>query len=394
MATKETRVYFGCKVVQRDNSETVPFFVFYARAKDVHQWSGIRRSHEVPEGIQRILRPTRTKAIGRFLRADENNTIPGNVLVAFGPDVVAFQSLDEKVHDCVSGLDIHNNCEGHIEWGYLTFSSDPSLPAHLKPALIVDGQHRLFGISEFMGEDLPILVVALIDCPVEEQAFQFVVINNKAVRVSTDNVKSIVADLSNDDELQQRLLKAGVRYGDKSPILRDINDLSSSPFRGLLDWPYNRDGQKLVPLTAIEQSLRYLQVVFPFLAEDESSLIEVFLAIWRAISETYSDFWGQDHVFMSKVNINALNEFLADRLLVAWELGAVVDIFDSDAVTQQVRRILAMIPEDFWKVPWTVGIQDNSNVRRLIKDDLATLMGNLRRNVPWATELQLISTVV
>lgn len=61
--------------------------------------------------------------------------------------------------------------------------------------LIVDGQHRLHGISEFLYEDLPVLVVCMVDASVQEQAFQFIVINNKAVRVPTDNVKAIIAHL-------------------------------------------------------------------------------------------------------------------------------------------------------------------------------------------------------
>ena len=69
-------------------------------------------------------------------------------------------------------------------------------------------------------------------------------LNNKVVKIPTENVKSIIANLNEEEEeLQKRLLKAGVSYGKQSPVLIDINNLDSSPFQNLLKWPYNK--QKL-----------------------------------------------------------------------------------------------------------------------------------------------------
>jgi hypothetical protein len=49
-----------------------------------------------------------------------------------------------------------------------------------KPALIVDGQHRVFGASEVTGAEVQFLVCASPQCSWKEQAFQFVVINEEA----------------------------------------------------------------------------------------------------------------------------------------------------------------------------------------------------------------------
>jgi hypothetical protein len=76
-------------------------------------------------------------------------------------------------------------------------------------------------MSQLATEDPPILLVALIDASSDEQAFQFVVINNKAAKVPTDNVKAIIATVSEND-LRDRLLNAGVNYGDISATLKDI----------------------------------------------------------------------------------------------------------------------------------------------------------------------------
>lgn len=382
-----SRSYFGYFVRQRIDTDTPDSFVFFARARDIKQWAGIRRVEESPEGTQRVLRTTRSRAITRFLKSNSINTIPNNILLAFEPGVAVFESYLKRLGECFQGHDLENGCDKQIDWGLLHFDFDVDAPEHLRPALIVDGQHRLHGIAEFADEDLPILVVCIVDASVQEQAFQFIVINNKAVRVPTDNVKAIIAHLD-EDQLQSRLLQAGVNYGNMSPVLRDVNDLDTSPFQNLLDWPYNKKGVKLVPISAIEQAIRYMKVLFDFMGDDEDSLLEVFLAVWRAVRANYPDLWGKENSFMTKVNINAVNEFIMDRLKVTWELG-IVDIFSTEAVERQVIGILRLIPQVFWETPWSIKIQDNANVRGLIKNDLETLAQNVKLRRTWSEDLKV-----
>jgi DGQHR domain-containing protein len=388
---REDRQYFGCRVVQRVSVETVPLFTFYARAKDIRKWAGIRRVGESEQGTQRIFRETRIKSITRFLRADEKNTIPNSILLAFEPGQSQFYPLEAE-SELVKNQQFFNGFDNELAWGFLKFSFDTNMPEHEKPALIVDGQHRIYGISNYEEEDLPLLVVSLIEAPLQEQAFQFVVINNKAVRVPPDNVRAIIAKID-EDELQRRLLLAGVGYGKASPLLRDINDLPSSPFKDLLDWPYNTTETKTVPLTAIEQSVRYIKTQFQALNldDDEASLVEIFCAIWRAIKDNYPNLWGEEGKFMTKVNINALNEFIVERLKFSWEMGY-VDIFDAKAIERLVLNIVGLLPKEFWESEWSIRIQDNANVRNLIKSDLNTLANNSRLKNTWNEDLKLPTT--
>jgi DGQHR domain-containing protein len=390
----KSKRYFGCKVLQREHPETPPLFMFHARAKDIVQWVGIRRVDEYPDGTQRLLRETRKRAISRFLGSNSINTIPNNILLAFEPGRTNFTPLSASSMECLRNvhMDMTNGCSEQITWGVLNFDYNPAEPEHHRPALIVDGQHRLYGMAEYQTENLPVLVVCILDATVQEQAFQFIVINDKAVKVQTSNVKAIVAHLDeSEEELQARLLKAGVRYSNMSPILRDINDLPSSPFQYLLDWPYNKEGNKLVQITAIEQCLRYLRSLFPFLEEDEDSQREIFFAMWNAIKSSYPEVWGQDNKFMTKVNLNALNEYVSERLKFAWEM-ALFDIFVVDDVEKQVLNILKLIPETFWKTEWRPDfkIQDNANIRKAIKQDLQTLGENARLKKAWYKDLQLV----
>ena len=389
----EHRKYFGCLVRQRIDSQTVPFFVFHARIKDIRSWTGIRRMEEVAGGTQQVLREARARAITRFLQSDPINTIPNNLLIAFDPGRVQFVAIQEQLASCFPQADPTNGCAEQIAWGFLEFTFDPSLPDHLRPGLVVDGQHRLFGINDFQDEDIPILIVSLVDASVQEQAFQFIVVNSKQVKVPTDNFKAIIADLDLDAQgnaLAQRLLKAGVRYGDLSPVLRDINDLPTSPFYHLLKWPYNRNGTQLIPVSATEQSLRYLRTLFAFLDEDEDSLVALFLSIWRAIKAEYPSLWeSNDSKLLTKVNINALNEFIGERLKMAWEFG-LVDIFNPEDVEIQVAGILDRVPAQFWENEWNIRLQDNASVREMIKEDLITISDNYKLRKHWNDDVKLV----
>lgn len=249
---------------------------------------------------------------------------------------------------------------------------------------------EFFGMAE-VDEDLPVIVVALIDASHQEQAFQFVVINNKAAKVPTDNVKAIISDIDV-KELEERLLDAGVNFGDVPAALRDIDTRTDSPFHHLLDWPLNPTSNKLVKLTTIEACLRTIRNEFRDVAEDEEASREIFIAIWTAIKERYPGLWQINSQFMSKVGINALNDFLVDRLEIRLEEG-LIDIFDLEMVKEQTKGILGNVPAQFWEGRWGEKLQDNAFYRDLIKGDLKTILQNRRggSGKPWYDGLQLMN---
>jgi DGQHR domain-containing protein len=385
----ENRTYFGWFMRQREDPGSPKFFVFLARTKDIINWTGTKRTQDFPDGTQRVLRKSRVKTIVRFLEASSINTIPNNILLAFQPDKVRFTIYDDTLEQCMGDELIFNDCKNQFHWGSIHFEFDPSTPEHKRIALIVDGQHRLAGMANFQTENLPILVIAMLDSSIEEQAFQFIVINNKAVRAPTDNVKSIIAESYDDTSLKERLLNCGVTYGNNSPLLKDVDDLDISPFQHLLKWSHNRDGVQLVQLTTIEQCINYISDTFNFLVDDEDSLKGLFFAVWRAVKVQYPNLWGQDNKFMTKVNINALNEFIVQILKVAWTSFNSVDIFDPEDVESKVLRYIKFLPEEYWLRKWTIKIQDNSNVRETIKRDLNTITDNVRLTRPWDHDLVL-----
>ncbi|MEG4408670.1 DGQHR domain-containing protein [Microcoleus sp. MON2_D5] len=398
----EHKCYFGSLISQRTDKNVTRFFVFNAGAKDLKEWLGIRRIKDVKKGAQRVLRKARASAVTKFIEASSINTIPNSILIAFDPDKAKFTSLTKEISEGIiqtkSSLEnpvniLLNGCENQLDWGIIEFSFERNEQEDAKPALIVDGQHRLYGMSDFDKENLPITVVSLIDATRQEQAFQFIVVNNKAVRVSAENVKSIVADF-NEDELETRLARARVKYGDKPQILTYINDSPSSPFQNLLEWSYNReitDENALVPITAIEQTMRYIRKSFTVLENDEDSLIEFFCATWRAVKGNYPELFGKNHQFMTKANISAFNEYITDRLLYFWEMD-LLDIFESEEVEQKVLDIIKRLPQEFWLENWKLRIQDSPTVRQIIKNDLKTIITNSKLSKNWKNGLELVET--
>ncbi|MBD2509864.1 DGQHR domain-containing protein [Nostoc muscorum FACHB-395] len=398
----EYKCYFGSLVSQRMDENATCFFVFNAQVKDLKSWLGIRRIKDIQKGSQRVLRQARASAVTKFMQASSINIIPNSILIAFDPNRAKFTSLKTNISDCIiqanssleNSIDILNGCrENQIDWGIIEFSFEHDEKEHLKPALIVDGQHRLYGMSEFNQDNLPITVVSLIDATPQEQAFQFIVVNNKAVRVSTENVKSIVADF-NEDELEKRLILARVKYGDKPLILKFLNDSPTSPFQNLLEWSLNREATEetqLVPITAIEQAMRYIRKSFTVLENDEDSLIEFFCATWKAVKGNYPELFGKNNQFMRKANINAFNEYITDRLVYFWEMD-LLDIFESEEIAQKVLDIIKRLPEQFWLDKWKLRIQDTPNFREIIKNDLKVIITNYKLNKQWSDGLELVQT--
>jgi DGQHR domain-containing protein len=380
------KTYFGCRVAQRGKGNGVEFVVFVANTKDVMKWAGIRRVGEHEKGTQRIITESRVRAIKRFLDSDKNNTIPVGIVVAFGRDAARFESFQSMINTCIPEVDTRNRVSDKVDWGTLSFQFNPDSESYERPALIVDGQHRVFGMSEVQDEDIPILIVALIDSTPEEQAFQFVVINNKAAKVPTENVKAILASFD-EPSLQSRLLDAGVSYGNVSSTLRDINEQEESPFRKLLIWPLSDKKEGRIQLTTIETCLRYIRNEFKL--EEEDTLKEMFLAIWRSATKKFDDLWLKNDKFMSKVNIISVNDYIVDRLAFAWE-GDLLDINQPKSVETQTTSILGLIPPDFWLRDWNFGIQDNTLIRKTIREDLNAIGKNIKRKKRWDKGLKMV----
>jgi hypothetical protein len=125
-----------------------------------------------------------------------------------------------------------NDCINTDEEKFRSFLTDL-----LKPATIVDGQHRTYGAAH-LEERVPFPVVALVDTDWKEEVFQFVVINQKSVPIKGEFLSSIISSsLSNSDieDLTDRLEQADVNL--LNPKIIDLVQTNKkSPFYQMIDF--------------------------------------------------------------------------------------------------------------------------------------------------------------
>jgi len=192
----------GLAFRQRQNRECPEFLLFNCTASELLLWCDIDRLEARPGGQQRKKSDTKIRSIKRFFD-NPCNTIPTAVVVSVDlPNGFSREVWENDV----------------VEIGFALNEGDS------KPGLIIDGQHRLLGMLE-CNEALKISVTAILTNDQNEPAFQFLIINNKAARVSTDHVKAILAE-QQDDGLTRRLRAARLSVGNRFVF---VDNAGSSP---------------------------------------------------------------------------------------------------------------------------------------------------------------------
>ncbi len=154
---------------------------------------------------------------------------------------------EEEIIDQANGED-----EGTVELGQSILRSlrtaidDPAsitdelygvLVDMLKPALVIDGQHRLFGAAK-VEENIPLLVCSLVEPEWKEQVFQFTVINDKAKGIPKPFITSLAGMSLTPTELTElsaRLDQAGIRLWEVE-VMQRLGYAPESPFYKMIDF--------------------------------------------------------------------------------------------------------------------------------------------------------------
>lgn len=361
------KTYEGIKVKQR--SDGGPNFVLFAATPDdILSWASIDRlTSDEMDGPQRIERPFKTKAIASYFRANPENTIPTSVVIGFKSGQVNLSQVE--------------NCKDLFK---IEIDDEPK-------GTIVDGQHRVLGIKEFDPTAL-VNVVGLLDADDTETAFQFLVINNKVSRVSSDHLRALALRYE-EEVLADRLQKVKLNLNPNLRFVGFANDLNSSPFKGLLTLPTNDEANQIVTPAAIEDSINFIRSrKLPDLVDDDDMITELFFTIWNTIKTAWPELWVKDSRLLSKASIVCLNQFIIDHLLRQFD-WANLDIFNPDVVEKEVNRILAAFSRDFWseESEWTSKGLDTQAGRRLLLDSMEQMVRNVRQSLDWHTDISMIS---
>ncbi|MFK4583678.1 DGQHR domain-containing protein [Bradyrhizobium ottawaense] len=368
--------YYALGFSQRDAKDAPAFILFHAPASELIEWADVDRLEpENPTGAQRPLRDLKVKKVAKFLDPDARNTIPTAIVVALDGKSVSFNAKES---------DDNRGKHGKL---VLTMIGDD------KPGLIIDGQHRAFGVAKHSAT-LHLNIVAFIDDDDAERAFQFVVINNSASRVSRDHIRAL--NLSFDkDELNNRLVQsAGVTLGMKDAKYEDYQYVDSlPPFKGTLNWPTNKNGY--IAPNAIESALAETRDRATLLGIEDLER-DFFLAIWSRIKSQFHAAWHEhtpekpSHL-LQKVTIIVLTIYVLDSLEAAQRMSdQPLDFANERTFESGVDRVLKRIPLDFWTVEWQQKELDTSQGRTVLLDALKTIDSNSRYNRPWYDRVSLV----
>jgi DGQHR domain-containing protein len=367
---------------QRDTAPAA-FCLISAPVGEILKWARVDRLEpDNLTGVQRRKNESKTRSIRQFLSADDANTIPTALTIALP-------------QSAVKGIGKLSQIESKAETCQLSISA----PAGSElPGLIIDGQHRIFGINDF-NSDVPVSAVLLVGADDAEIAFQFLVINNKVSKVSPDHMKALKLAYLEDD-LDARLTKSARMRSTGAPTyLETIDTEKGSPFKGRLKWPRNPDTDKFrpIPPNAFEAALQYISSQH-LGAEGEGDagnsdfVVDLFLEIWRQVKKDWPEAWqAVDSRLLSKLGIVCFNQYLVDGIINQAEaLDDVDSIKDLSKVSDFVSRVLKRQEYDFWEIPWTLSSLDTDAGRVIVGKDLKRIATNLRNKRPWASGLRLI----
>ncbi len=367
---------------QRETAPAV-FCLISAPVGDILQWARVDRLEPNNlTGVQRRKNESKTRSIRQYLVADEANTIPTAITIALPQSAVkGLGKLTQKTAAAVT-------CELSI-----------SAPVGTElPGLIIDGQHRIFGINEF-DPAMPVTAVLLVGADDAEIAFQFLVINNKVSKVSPDHMKALKLAYREDD-LDARLTKSARMRSTGAPTyLETIDTEKGSPFKGRLKWPRNPETEsfRAIPPNAFEAALQYISGQ-QLGAEGEGEVansdfvVDFFIEIWRQVKKEWPVAWDVPNSrLLSKLGIVCFSQYLVDGIINQAEaLDDVESIRDLSKVSDFVSKVLKRQEYDFWDVPWTLSSLDTDAGRIIVGKDLKRITTNKRNKLPWSTGLRLV----
>ena len=273
----------------------------------------------------------------------------------------------------------------------------------LKPALILDGQHRVYGANEVESEDVLLPIVLLPGLTEEEQVFHFYVLNNKAKPLKPTQLRSIISTSLTNGEietLESRLAQAGVK-SEEAGWTHKINTDPRSPFLGLIDFgldsaaPIPEAVMHTVAKAFLKPSRKY-QMLFggeQWLKDDDYRL-QCFFELWRTVKQAYPGAWSAaikakkqdtERQIFYKANLRVLQELLMDHMLRSMPKRKMdkleSPLEDLEELQEEGSAGLYFLPEDFFLKEWTAKGLEHQEGRRLLRSTMEAAINNQGKNI-------------
>lgn len=368
--------YLGIRVQQRQDS-SISFILLAAPASEIYNWSQADDIKLDRVNVQRSLVDSRWKQVRKFFDSYHDNIVPTSITVAFADTLAEVTDVQLITNDIPA---YHIQDLGQDNLVRITFS-----PAVRESSYIIDGQHRLKGMSELA---YPVLVPVCLFPSLSrlERAFQFVTINNKSHKVPTDNLKALISNFSSiETDLRNRLSAATITVPKLALHIDLVNEDPEGPFHKMVNWVNNRhpDAKLLIAPAAIENGIKAIQAGFNETREDDADAIIVLSTIWRTIFNYYDVTLANVEQFpnlIKKATIQTITqmviEYLVSKLDPAFFTGGIAGD-DASEARQATERLISGIPVEFWQEDWVLKSLDTSGGRQIIADSIRRLKSTI-----------------
>lgn len=383
----------GMLFEQREQNNPLKSFVFIEEVGKLINLTTVARLDDGnKDGYQRLIKCAKVKSIAKFMKTDEKNIIPNTITIAIGTELncnttastIEFEYDDSEpvfLQDLMECKKSNVNTDGlKIE----------------NKALIIDGQHRLYGIYKNNPKD-KVIVTAIINPELADQAFQYIVINQKAQSASVVDVKSVINSDEYIDSLSDRLIAVGITYGKTATILDYFHRNENSPFKDIIYWQLTEDKtRRVVPHVALEQMYRYCNLSIKGITE-ETQLLDFISTIWSRIKETFLETWNMtiedkhSSNILNKASLMAITEFIVkESKVTARQNNKQIHEFTEAEMFAVVDNSIGKLPPEFFTSKWIGGL-DNSGGREIIKSSIDTVIENISFESNWDENVQLLT---
>lgn len=350
---------------------------FVINAYDLQDVATVSRIADQQRGYQRLINPRKLAAVRRYVEVPEA-VLPTAIVLATG-DKSGFVEVSARrpIGDTgrIYSAKIRIKCSDEY-----------------KPLLIIDGQHRLYGITSSKLAQYPVPVTLLLEAGKLVQMAHFEIINNKATRIQTahlNELRAMMFTLTAEDEskLNSLLGQLGVASLSSSALVSELNG-PAMVFEGILDFPSNKAG--FVSSNTLRELVEKSRSggLMKYLPDDDNEDLRAFNAVWIGISKKFSARWKlETDLFQKYADGGAKRAEVksSQRLLHSASLSVMGSIADNELASSSFRKkwideplviaelvqreIFANVPDKFWDDP-ELRIDNTSSGKK----DLAKLL--------------------
>jgi hypothetical protein len=264
----------------------------------------------------------------------------------------------------------------------------------LKPAIIVDGQHRVFG-GAAADEKMLFAICAIPQSSWAESVYQFVVINQKAKPIKPAFLSSIIATSLSADEIASvyNRLRSSKIDVDRAEVMDRINTDSDSPFSGMIDFEVEGStGFLQFPgMARLARDFQNLPRSHSILLPDgtwnsvDGDWIDHFFAFWTGIRTYFEEadarLWRKPSAdnpnnLLKIVTLQELQGLMFDN----WADSRMIRLKTTAETTDKAKMFWTDFPATFFTDEWRQKGLQTSVGRRIIRDAITETRRNIGRS--------------